>query len=210
MGSRWTTKPYDMSDNIDLTSFQTSLLALSGLHADLVRADQCTPRSWDEHDKILVSAVTRYIIILLASFLEEWQRFEGFGDDINVRATLRIATPYVRRIRRWKGIASVRSAMLAHPYRSRAGAFVHPDQLLRKTQVPTSSAEVWLLGLCAVRACETAVQRHAREHDAALAAIAHIGPTMTEVGIQTTRELDEELRRLELESRSIQDAIKEI
>src|SRR5262245_30888175 len=110
--------------SIDLTPLQASLLSLSGLHSDLTRADRCLPRSWADHDESLVSALTKYIIILVSSFLEEWQRFEGLGAEAEVRATLRVAAPYVRRIRRWPGINKVRSAMLAHPFRARAGTFV--------------------------------------------------------------------------------------
>jgi hypothetical protein len=193
--------------NNALSPFQESLLALSVVHTDLTSAHRCLPKSRDEDDPVLVAVVTKYILILVASFAEEWRRIEHHGRDASIRNTLHVAAPFTRRIKQWPGISRVRSVRLAHPSRSKGGAFVHPDEVLRGAAVPTNSAETWLLGLCAVRACETAIHRHLAEYDAGVAIVDRSTQPIPLRGIRTTREIDEELGQLMEESRGIADKL---
>ena len=196
--------PSTSSGKTILTRLHNTLLALSAVHSELHSVDRCLPRSAEVDDSDLKFVLSNHILILVCSFLAEWRRFENLGKEESVRTTLQVAKPFVERIRQWNGLEKIRSALLAHPIRSEKGELVVACELFQKVNAPTNYAEMWLLGICAMRAVEIAVRRHLKEHEEAVSWHEQVSGVLPQRGIVTLRQLGAELKRLEAKSRAIE------
>ena len=174
---------------------QDSLLVLAALKNQLESALRTVKRYI--HDDDLKFTVANHILIVVSSFLEEWQRFESLGSDPTVRRTLDIAKPAIERIRRWKGITRLRSSALAHGFRQRDKTLTQLGPLFQAQRAPSAYAEQLLLGELAVYAIATAICQHQVTYDAALSAFYHDGPEKIPThGIQTMEEFRTEITRI--------------
>lgn len=175
------------------------MLALSGLKNQL---DPCL-RTFKRYiyDQESKTCLSNYLLILVASFLQEWQQLERLGSDAEIRRTLIAAAPATRRIRAWRGISRIRSSMLAHGFRDKDGRLVNTTALFGPGQVPTTFAGQLLLGELAVYAIATALSHHRAVCTNALGIISALWPDEEPeaCGISTMAEFEQEIATLRRE-----------
>ena len=154
-------------------------------------------------DDALTFTIQNHLQILISSFLEEWGRFSALGKaNLEVRETSRQVKPAIDRFRNWKGLQSVRSKLLAHPFRDKSGNIVFPWDVFRDNQAPTTLAETLLLGMCALMVVDRVKARHAAEQASAKSQILQEDRSVPEVGIMTSAELEHEFAKIKAELRS--------
>jgi hypothetical protein len=97
------------------------------------------------NDDILFS-LTNHALIIVSKFLEVWDDSNGFAKSdpriIPMRKTL---SPFLDRVRVWKGLKSMRNSALAHAYLDKEGELAPPWHPLGKGDAPTYHAEIMLL-----------------------------------------------------------------
>ena len=156
-----------------MTPIEESLLILTAVRNAIEKAvlvfydvggNNLASRTDRFDDDALKFTMQNHLQILISSFLEEWRRFSSLGgDNLEVRETGRQVKPAMDRFRGWKDLQSVRSKLLAHPYRDKSGKILFPWDVLRDHQAPTTLAETLLLGFCAIMVVDRVRARHASE-----------------------------------------------
>jgi len=184
---------------MEFTPLQESLLQLAALKSQLESALRTMVPEDRVKDEDLKFTVCNHIQILLCSFLEEWKIFESLGRDKRIRDTLKIASPALDRIRRWRGLRKVRSTLLAHGLRDRKGAPAWPWVVFKKYEAPTAYAETILLGNCALLAIEVALARHLAEYKEATCKLLQMNRDIEDKGIRTVGEIKIELDKIKVE-----------
>ncbi|MEP9320444.1 hypothetical protein ABKS89_25085 [Pseudomonas sp. LABIM340] len=177
----------------DLTRLQKCLMSLSALKRfleDALRPAKSIPR------QDLRESLASYLLICVHSFDQEWKRLSGMGkDDAEIRRTLELASPLVKRIRRWKGLAKLRSRVLAHePYDKDSMELVDLREYFGEGKAPTEFWEAVLLAECAVWAIAIAITRHEAEQEAAKRIIYADGPhRIPPCGVSSEEDLQAEM-----------------
>ncbi|MBA7654050.1 hypothetical protein ES703_61924 [subsurface metagenome] len=182
-----------------LTSFQESLLVLAALSNQIEWALKAMVPKDRIEDKDLKFTISNHIQILLCSFLDERKRLEALGCDDKIRATLKMASPALDRIRRWRGLRKLRSTLLAHGHRTREGAFVWPSKVFGNHPIPTAYAEIILLGNCALLAVRVVLTQHQSDYQEAVQQLSNLKKDIEDEGIRTVGEIKEELNKIKAE-----------
>ncbi len=158
---------------LELLSIEKSLLAFSVVKSLLEPALKVMKRHGGDDDVKFIAG--NFILIAVNSFLDEWNFFCGIREFDGVQETRQIAEPAISKIRRWKGIRTLRNSLLAHPPRGKDGQNSVPDlnDIFGSGQVPLAYAEMIVLGEAAVYAIATVLCRH---DDHRLAALRKINP----------------------------------
>lgn len=180
----------------NLSRLEEVMLVLAGLKNQLEPCLRTFKRY--KHDHESKSCLANYLLILVASFLQEWQQLERLGSSPEIRRTLIAAAPATRRIRAWRGISRARSSMLAHGFRGKDGRLVNTTTLFGPDQVPTTFAGQLLLGEFAVYAIATAICHHKAAADNALSLLSTVWPDEEPAacGINTMAEFEQEIATL--------------
>ncbi len=100
-------------------------------------------------DKVVVSGLVNYNLIVVCSFLEEWNNefnssnIPEFADRIN---KLKLFTkPILKKISKWSGLKEYRNVVLAHNLRIKGGSSVFDSSNDIEFKVPNSSTEILLI-----------------------------------------------------------------
>jgi len=176
-----------------LTPLQESILILLGIKNQIEVALKSIQPKERVQDEGLKFTVCNHIQILVCSFLEEWRRLEGLGTESEIQKTLKVASPAIDRIKRWAGLAKVRSQLLAHPQRASDGTFVPPWQTFANYSAPVTYAETIVLGNCAIKATSVVLKRHAKDYRLAFAIVESRAKEIPDKGIKTVGEIRSEL-----------------
>ena len=136
----------------ELTPIQESILCLTSIRKLLEKALKIQITEDRITDEDLKFIVYNYILILISSFIDEWERVEGMGNNLQIRETLKDASPAIDQIRKWKGLKKIRNQLLAHSYRDNNGDFIPAWESFSKYSAPTNYAEAFLSGNCAIKA----------------------------------------------------------
>ncbi|MDD5330467.1 MAG: hypothetical protein PHX38_10705 [Sulfuricella sp.] len=176
-----------------LSPLEEILLVLAGLKYQLEPSLRTFKRY--RHDQEAKASIANYLLVLVASFEREWQRFEGLGADPEVKRTLVVASPAIKRIRAWRGLHRLRSSMLAHGFRDKQGRLVNTGTLFGPGDAPTNFAGQLLLGELAVYAIATAICHHHTLRDCAFDKLSAAWPDEEPIacGIATMAEFDREI-----------------
>lgn len=190
-----------------MTPEQQSVVVLIALRNSIERVILCfysatgsnlPARSDRFADPNLCFAMQNHLQILLSSFLEEWPRFASRAkDDSRVRETLRQVQPAMDRFKGWKDLPSVRSKLLAHPFRDRHGNIAFAWDVFRDSSAPTTLAETLLLGICVLMVVDRIKARHAEEVADAERHVLQLDRAVPDKGISTSTELEAEFTRLQ-------------
>jgi len=190
-----------------MTPEQQSLVVLTAVRNSIERVVLCfydangsnlAARSDRFSDANLCFVMQNHLQILLSSFLEEWPRFASRAkEDPHVRETLRQVQPAMDRFKGWKDLPSVRSKLLAHPFRDKQGNIAFAWDVFRDSSAPTTLAETLLLGFCALMTVDRIKARHAKEVADAESHLLQLDRTVPDKGISTSTELETEFARLQ-------------
>jgi len=180
-----------------LTPLQESILILLGIKNQIEVALKSIQSKERVQDEGLKFTVCNYIQILVCSFLEEWWKLERLGTDSEIQKTLKVASPAIDRIRKWKGLAKVRSQLLAHPHRDSNGRFKTPWQVFARYSAPTAYGETIVLGNCANKATSVVLKRHAKEYELAFAIVESQAEEIDDKGVRTVGEIRSELIKVD-------------
>lgn len=182
-----------------LSRFEEVMLVLAGLKNQLEPCLRTFKRY--RHDQESKTCLANYLLILVASFLQEWQRLERLGSSPEIKRTLMAAAPATRRIRAWRGISRARSSMLAHGFRGKDGRLINAATFFGPGQVPTTFAGQLLLGEFAVYAIATAICHHKAAGANALSVLSTTWPDEEPeaCGIDTMAEYEQEVAALRRE-----------
>jgi len=181
----------------DLTPLQESILILVGIKNQIEVALKSIQPKERIQDEGLKFTVCNHIQILVCSFLEEWRKLEGLGRESEIQKTLKVASPAIDRIRRWKGLPRVRSQLLAHPHRTSDGTFVPAWQTFANYSAPTTYAETIVLGNCAKKATSVVLKRHAEDYRHAAAILESQALEIDNKGVRTVGEIRSELSEVD-------------
>ena len=179
-----------------LTALQESILILLGVKNQIEIALKSIQPKERMQDEGLKFTVCNHIQILVCSFLEEWRKLEGLGTESEIQKTLKIASPAIDRIRKWKGLAKVRSQLLAHPHRALDGRFVPAWQTFANYSAPTAYAETITLGNCTRKATSIVLKRHAKDYRIAIAVLESQAEEIADTGVRTVGDIRSELREV--------------
>jgi hypothetical protein len=147
-----------------MSPLQESLLILSGLDKLIAKASRSLFQAINLDNEDLKFTVCNQVQLLLCNFHKEWRRLEGLGSDPEIRKSLRVASPAVKRIGSWPGLEKVRNMLLAHPQRDSDGKITPPWEVLARYNAPTTYWETVLLSDCARLAISVVLQCHFREY----------------------------------------------
>ncbi len=181
------------------TPIQETLLILTSMGNQLKKALASLVSEDRINDEDLKFTLSNHIHILLCSFLDEWKVLESMGQNITIQNTLKIASPAVKHIRKWKGLEQVRNKLLAHGQRHNNRAPAWPWEVFAVYDAPTRYAETILLGKCALVSIDTAFIRHQKEYDESAKVLQEVNRTISDKGIQTIGEIKSELTRIKSE-----------
>lgn len=186
-----------------LSPLEEVLLLLAGLKNQLEPCLRAFKRY--VHDYEAKTSLANYLLVLVASFDQEWQRLEHLGDSAEVKHTLVAASPTLKRIRRWRGLHRLRSSMLAHGFREKKDRLVNTSHLFGPTDAPTDFAGQLLLGELAVYAIATAICHHSGINAGALTKLLAIWPDEEPVPaeIATMAEFEREIQSVRTEMFSV-------
>jgi hypothetical protein len=179
-----------------LTPLQESLLILVALNNQIRKALKAMVSQDHMKDGDLKFTITNHIHILLCAFLDEWKKLEALGNDNRIKITLKIASPAIGRIRRWKDLPKVRSILLAHGLRDKDGVIAFPWDVFEKYDAPTTYAEAILLGNCALLAVRVVHDRHQSDYQEVSNQFSKKKRYIEDRGIKTNEEMEEELRKI--------------
>ena len=188
-----------------LTSLQESLFLLIWLQKQIRLMLIPLGKKGNDVDNALKFPIINHVLILICSFLEEWKRLEQLGSVKKIQIVLEIASPYLGRIRKWRGLQKVRSSLLAHPHRDKKRKIAFPWKVFSKYECPTEYAEIILLGKCAIRAVKIAYARHHDEYIQAVEEIQRDKEDIERKGIRTEEEVNTELNKLVAEEVKIRE-----
>ncbi|MCK4717819.1 MAG: hypothetical protein KAT70_04030 [Thermoplasmata archaeon] len=196
---------------LGFTDLQESLLVLVPLKMQIETALRSIEPEKTEvvmesrlKDEDLKFTVCNHLKILLCSFLEEWKILEAQGSNKKIQKTLKITSPALKRIRKWKGLSKERSNLLAHGPRNKQGEFTLPLEIVARYYSPTKYAETILLGMCAILAIELALACHNVEYQEAVNKLPHSSQEIVEKGISTFEEITTEINKIRSEMRELQ------
>ena len=181
----------------DLTPLQESILILLGIKNQIGVALKSIQPKERIQDEGLKFTVCNHVQILVCSFLEEWRKLEGLGTESEIQKTLKVASPAIDRIRKWKGLAKVRSQLLAHPHRASDGSFVPAWQTFANYSAPTAYGETIVLGNCALKATSVVLKRHAKDYRIAIAILESQAEEIADTGIRAVGDIKSELREVD-------------
>ena len=116
----------DSMKDKELSPLQESLIILVSLNNRIEKALNAMVSKDHMEDEDLKFTITNHIHILLCSFLDEWKKLEALGSDEKIKATLKIVSPSIGRIRQWGGLPKVRSSLLAQGHRDKGRVGVFP------------------------------------------------------------------------------------
>ena len=186
----------DSMKDKELSPLQESLIILVSLNNRIEKALNAMVSKDHMEDEDLKFTITNHIHILLCSFLDEWKKLEALGSDEKIKATLKIVSPSIGRIRQWGGLPKVRSILLAHGHRDKGRVAVLPWQVFGKYDAPTAYAETILLGNCVLLAVRVVLTRHQSDYQKAFRQISKIKQDIEDKGIKTTGEIKGELNKI--------------
>ena len=147
-------------------------------------------------DEDLKFTITNHIHILLCSFWDEWEHLEALRGDDKIKTTLKITSPALKRIRKWKGLHRVRSMLLAHGHRDRDGDAVLPWDVFGKYDAPTAYAETILLGNCALLAVAVVITQHSADYQEVYSRLSKKKRDIEDKGIQTMEEVKKDFSKI--------------
>lgn len=189
------------------TPRQESLLLLNGLKNQIVSVLRAFTLGVQKKDENIKFTTGNRILILVCSFLKEWNKFASSENNEEIITTLKITSPCFARIRRWKGLPSVRNKLIAHNHRNGQGKVNWSWDVFAKYDCPTNYAEKVLLGECVVRAVNIALKRHQNEYKQGEQKCLQKNRHIEEKGICTITEIHEELRKIDAEVSRIKKEI---
>lgn len=183
-----------------LTNFQETLLILMEIRGHIYASLMSLfPKEDRLSDENLLFTITNHLHILICNFMEEWKRFESYAKiNKNVITTLKVASPAIKRIRRWKDLRLFRSQLLAHSHRDKNNRYIPWEPIyLFQYNSPTSYAEIILLGHCALCAIKAVNILH--KCDALLKTNnkSLFLPETLRQGIRSLKDLDKERSNIE-------------
>ena len=180
------------------TPFQGVLLCLSAIKATLEPCLRTTKRY--RHDESLQYDLLNYLMIQVQSFMDEWRKLGPLRNDVpGLLTVLEVASPAVRRIKKWKGIYNVRSRLLAHSPRDKDGRLTEVEHLLAAGTFPTMYAEQMLVAECAVYAISTMLASYDAERaEAQRMYYSRPLPKIEGHGISTLQEFEDDIRAIRL------------
>jgi len=179
-----------------LTPIQESLLILAGLSNQIKWAIDSVLLEDRIKDENLKFTISNHIHIILCSFLEEWHTLEKLGVDKKLIVILKITSPALSRIRKWKGLTKVRSILLAHGHRDKKGMLVCPWEVFKEYNAPTAYAETMLLGKCALLATKVLLKYYKLEYNTAIQNFSETKRKIMDKGIRTIKDIDAELEQV--------------
>jgi len=159
-------------------------------------------------DEDLKFTVFNYVQVLLCSFTEAWQYLERMGDLPEVCKSLRVASPAIDRIRKWKGLYKIRSMLIAHPTRDSDRKFTYSWDAFAQFDAPTNYAEILFLGNCALRAGKILLRYHHDAYESAWRIASTQMKNIDRIGITTVGDIKRELQILDEEMASIESDIR--
>jgi hypothetical protein len=139
-----------------------------------------------------------HLQILISSFLVEWPRFVSYAkSDLRIREMLRQLKPVTDRFNGWSDLRSVRSKILAHPFRDKQGGIVSPWEVFRESKSPTTLAETLLLAFCVCMVVDRLKARHSGDVAEIDGVIQSMDRTVPAKGIELARDLEIALAALQ-------------
>ena len=181
----------------ELTSFQESILCLTSIRKLLDKALNIQIAEDRITDEDLKFIVCNYVLILVSSFIDEWEMVESMGNNLQIRETLKDASPATDRIRKWKGLKKIRNQLLAHAHRDNNGDFIPAWESFSKYFTPTNYSEVFLLGNCAIKAIYILQMNHKDQLEKTNDYVLKYEKDIARTGIKTNGELKEELAKVD-------------
>lgn len=193
---------------MSLSKFQESILVLSALKNNMQNDLKVFKRYIKDED--LKYSLHIKMIIDVASFLDEWKRLNAYvKENEDLKETMRIVSPAIKRIAKWKDITAMRNTMLAHGFRDEKyeGKLTCLDRRFFNANVPTTYAEIMLLAEYAVYAISAVICRHKKDHEVALASAPKYEEDVVR-GIQTMDEFNQDVVALQQHMFSIDSSLK--
>lgn len=188
-----------------LTPIQENLLIFQSLVNYIEMALSTIPPHKDRlKDEPLKFILSNWLLLQISSFLDEWKKFEGLGkDNIPIQKIAQKTSPYLKRIRKWKGIYKFRSMVLAHSFRDENNNFISAPKVHLKHDVPTAYAEIFLLANCAINAMKVALNHSKDEFSIAVAKEKDSDIPVKVKGVTDLNKAKEEFIELKLEVEKI-------
>lgn len=157
---------------MELSKFQESLLVLSAMKTIMENDLRVFKRYIDDED--LKFSLNNKMLVDVCSFLAEWKRFNNYAkDDVAIRETMKITSPAIKRISKWKGLEGMRNTLLAHGYRddNNQGKLTCLNKRYFEADVPHSYAETMLLSEFCVYVISAFIVRHFDDYEYAKASL---------------------------------------
>jgi hypothetical protein len=134
----------------DVDRLGVHLLALASIQNQLMPALVSAKRYPDDG---LRWSLSNFMMVLVASFDDEWRALEGLaGRNETARQIVTVASPALKRVRRWPGIREVRNSFIAHA-RSKDGIDIADlPSIMGSGRFPTAYGEAFLVAELAVYA----------------------------------------------------------
>jgi len=194
-------------DKSNFTSFEESLLLLTGVKSQLEAAVKSLTGKDRGEDEDLQWTVSNHIQILLCSFLDEWKIFQSLGKDTAIRDTLEITSPALRRIRSWTGLTRIRSTLLAHGQRKIDGKPAWTWDVFNSNKSPTAYGETILLGQLAILVIRETLKRHYGDYHHAAQRLSQLYIPIKGQGLRTVGEANAVLNSIRAEMSEIAERI---
>ena len=182
-----------------MTEFQKVLIALVSIRNSTERAilsfysfqgSNLASKPDRENDPYLKFTLQNYLLILLCSFLDEWNALSSHAKDNEaVREAQKIVKPALDRFKKWPHLHKIRSGMLAHSPNNH-GELILPWEAFAKYRCPTTLEEILLLAFCALMAVDYIKARFQGELSDAEASILEMDRTINIQGIPNTKSLE--------------------
>ena len=188
-----------------LSKVQDNIMILVALQQAIQKYTSELVKIQDSKEKVTKSAYSSMILIMVNSYLAEWDLLEiNLKNDKGMLKVRKCTTPALKEIRKWKGLQYYRNCYLAHSPRNKAKSNV----LLEDTtslNIPQSIPDMALLAGLLYCSNKILITQFSEDFDITIKAIkSHRIPT-NKNGIKTLKEADEKLSVI---SKQITELIK--
>lgn len=132
----------------NFTPFQEALYNINfiAFHIEMTVKLGNEQKITEQKDKFLIERLMQFNLIQTCSLLEEYKIIERLAkDNREIMDTTKILSPFIRRIRKYKGLEKFRNIILAHTNRDKSGNFTPYWRIMKDKEFPRSYNDINLI-----------------------------------------------------------------
>ena len=186
---------------MEVSKIQDSISILITLQSAI---GQCLPiieKERNDRTSVIFAITSSQLMLYVNSFLDEWEHFGNqCKDEARVIKVRKIASPFVRRIRQWDDLNSIRNTFIAHNFRDRNKNNALLKRYENELKIPNGFSDYTLMCGCIYLIKEIVITEFSKEYNELIVHLRTIKKPEVSKGIKSDTLAADELNKLASES----------